>query len=234
LVERDLSASTIKGRLAAVLSLTKLARTIGLIDWTLEARNVKTRAYRDTRGPGVDGFRALLAHLALRDDEKSLRDRAIIRLLFERALRRNDVASLDVAHLDLDAGTVSILGKGNSERETLTLPDPTRRAITEWLAIRGTAPGPLFPNLDRAKKGSGRLTGAGIWALVTASGKATGQTVRPHGLRHAAITTALDMTRGDVRAVQRFSRHAKVDTLLVYDDSRRDLGGAVAKLVAGD
>jgi integrase/recombinase XerC len=39
-------------------------------------------------------------------------------------------------------------------------------------------------------------------------------------------------THGDVRAVQRFSRHAKVDTVLVYDDARRDLGGDVAKLVA--
>jgi integrase/recombinase XerC len=76
------------------------------------------------------------------------------------------------------------------------------------------------------------LTGAGIWAIVTTLGEATGQTVRPHGLRHAAITTALDATRGDVRAVQKFSRHAKVDTVLVYDDARRDIGGDVAKLVA--
>jgi integrase/recombinase XerC len=113
------------------------------------------------------------------------------------------------------------------------LPEPTRRALADWLAIRGEEPGPLFTNVDRARKGDGRLTGAGIWAIVTALGEATGQTVRPHGLRHAAITKALDATSGDVRAVQRFSRHAKVDTVLVYDDARRDLGGEVAKLVAG-
>jgi integrase/recombinase XerC len=233
LVARDLSANTINGRLAAIRSLTKLARTIGLIDWALDARNVKTRAYRDTKGPGVEGFRRLLAHLALRDDAKAKRDRAIVRLLFERALRRGEVASLDLIHLDLAAGTLDVRGKGDTGRETLTLPDSTRRTLSEWVAVRGTAPGPLFTNLDRAKKGSGRLTGAGIWAIVTTLGEATGQTVRPHGLRHAAITTALDATGGNVRAVQRFSRHAKVDTVLVYDDSRLDLGGDVAKLISG-
>jgi len=52
-------------------------------------------------------------------------------------------------------------------------------------------------------------------------------------LRHAAITEALDITRGDVRAVQKFSRHRDLRTLTVYDDNRRDLAGEVAKLVAG-
>jgi hypothetical protein len=36
-----------------------------------------------------------------------------------------------------------------------------------------------------------------------------------------------------VRAVQRFSRHAKVETVLVYGDNRHNKGGDVAKLVAG-
>jgi integrase/recombinase XerC len=232
MVERQLSANTINNRLAALRSLVKLARTLGFIGWTIDVGSVKAKPYRDTAGCGAIGYRRLLDHLDGRTDPKSVRDRAIVRLLFERALRRSEVASLDVAHLDLDAGTINILSKGNTEREPLTLPEPTRRALADWLAIRGTGPGPLFTNLDRARKGDGRITGAGIWGIVTALGEATGQTVRPHGLRHAAITTALDATHGDVRAVQRFSRHAKVDTVLVYDDARRDLGGDVAKLVA--
>ena len=56
--------------------------------------------------------------------------------------------------------------------------------------------------------------------------------VRPHGLRHAAITKILDLTRGDVRAVARFSRHRDIRTLTRYDDNRVDLGGEVARLVA--
>ena len=55
---------------------------------------------------------------------------------------------------------------------------------------------------------------------------------RPHGLRHAAITAALDATNGDVRRVQRFSRHADARTLLIYDDARSDMGGEIAALIA--
>ena len=55
---------------------------------------------------------------------------------------------------------------------------------------------------------------------------------RPHGLRHAAITEALNLTKGDVRRVQRFSRHKDVRVLNRYDDNREDLGGEVARLVS--
>jgi integrase/recombinase XerC len=56
--------------------------------------------------------------------------------------------------------------------------------------------------------------------------------VRPHGLRHAAITEALELTRGDVRAVQQFSRHRDLRTLMIYDDNRQDLAGEVARRLA--
>ncbi len=53
----------------------------------------------------------------------------------------------------------------------------------------------------------------------------------PHGLRHQGISRALDLANGDVRKVKRFSRHAKLETLLRYDDNRRDEAGAIAKLL---
>ena len=62
-------------------------------------------------------------------------------------------------------------------------------------------------------------------------GLAVGLVARPHGLRHAAITAALDATNGNTRAVQKFSRHRKLETLSLYDDSRTDLGGQVAALI---
>lgn len=46
------------------------------------------------------------------------------------------------------------------------------------------------------------------------------------------MTGALDLTGGNVCAVQRFSRHADFRVLMVYDDNRTDLGGQVAALVA--
>jgi integrase/recombinase XerC len=141
------------------------------------------------------------------------------------------VVGLDIEHVRLQEGTIEILGKGRAQRERLTLPRPTRDALREWLQVRGSLDGPLFVNFDRAAKGK-RLTGTSVYRLVRNIGRNLGLTVRPHGLRHAAITAALDLTAGDIRAVQKFSRHRDLKVLTVYDDTRRDLGGEVARRVA--
>lgn len=232
MVTRDLAANTVNARLAAIRSLVKLARTLGLIGWSLDIANVKSKAYRDTTGPGHTGFRLLLTELQ-DGSPKSARDLAIIRLLFDRALRRGEVVRLDLEHVDLDKSRIAVHGKGSTEREWLTLAEPTKAAIAAWIALRGQEPGPLFTSLDRAKKGTGRITGESIRALLARLGERTGQHVRPHGLRHAGITRALDLSGGDVRKVQKFSRHASPTTVLVYDDNREDVGGELTRLVAG-
>jgi integrase/recombinase XerC len=232
LLERGLTPATVNRRLAALRSLVKLARTLGMVPWSLELAGVRSSKYRETHGPGREGFRRLL-ELTKRDPTaKGLRDRVVLRLLWDLALRREEVVSLDVDNVDLYAGTLSILGKGRRERETLTLPPSTVAALRAWLAVRGTGPGPLLVNMDRNTKGE-RLTGAGLYYLVQALGRRVGLTVRPHGIRHAAITEALEATGGNVRAVQRFSRHRDLRTLTLYDDNRTDLAGEVAALVAG-
>lgn len=232
LVEGKLSPATINRRLAALRSLVRLARTLGLVSWTLEVSDLRRQPYRDTRGPSRATFLRLLEKLGERQGPKAIRDLALVRLLHDLALRREEVVSLDVEHLDLDGGTVAVLGKGHADRVKLTLPDPTKQAIVAWLKVRGTEPGPLFPNCDRARKG-GRLTGRSVHRLLRDLGDEIGIVVRPHGLRHAAITEALDATGGDVRAVQKFSRHRDVRVLTIYDDTRQDLAGRVARLVAG-
>jgi integrase/recombinase XerC len=231
-MRRDrLSPATINRRLATLRSLVKHARMLGEVIWTLDVPNVRRETYRDTRGPGRAGFERLVARLEGRSEPRALRDRAAVRMLFDLALRRAEVVSLDLEHVDLEAGTVSVLGKGRGSRERLTLPPPTRAALEDWIAVRGQTPGPLLVNFDRAAKGA-RLTGRSLHRIVVALGRDTGQRVTPHGLRHAAITEALDLTNGNVRAVQRFSRHRDLRVLGVYDDSRADLGGQVAHLVA--
>ncbi len=78
----------------------------------------------------------------------------------------------------------------------------------------------------------GRITPQSLTRLVKRLGREAGLKVTPHGLRHAAITDALDLSNGNLRAVQRFSRHRDPRVLSVYDDNREDLGGQVAALVA--
>src|SRR5207302_1465260 len=91
LLEEGKSPATVNRRLAALRSLVKLARTLGLVAWELDVPGVRSESYRDTRGPGKDGFRKLLAQLERRSDRKGVRDRAILRLLFDLALRRAEV-----------------------------------------------------------------------------------------------------------------------------------------------
>ena len=232
LVGRGLAAATVNRRLAALRSLVKLARTLGLVPWTLEVANMEDEPYRDTRGPGRDGVLCLLKELDRRADAKAARDRALVRLLFDLALRRAEVVRLDLEDLDLERGTLAVLGKGRTGKVLLTVPEPTKATLAAWVRLRGGRPGALFTNFDRGGRGE-RLTGTGLYKVVRGLGLKTGQKVRPHGLRHAAITAALDATGGDVRAVQRFSRHRDLRVLNVYDDARTDLAGDVARLVAG-
>lgn len=232
LMSRGLAPASINRKLAALRSLVKLARTLGLVPWTLEVPSVESRSYRDTRGPGLEGYRRLLSASG-REDAKGLRDRAILHLLFDLALRREEAVRLDLSDLNVETGTVAVLGKKRSQKETLTLPPATKEALVSWLTVRGTEPGPLFVNLDRAGKGA-RLTGRSVHRIVGSLGTKAGLgTVRPHGLRHAAITEALEVTKGDVRSVQKFSRHRDLRVLTVYDDARRDIGGEVARLLGG-
>jgi integrase/recombinase XerC len=234
LQERRLQAATINRRLAALRSLVQLARTLGIVPWALEVQNVRAESYRDTRGPGLSGVRLLLNEVESRRDKKALRDRAALRLLYDLGLRRSEVVALDVDDLDLDAGTVAVLGKGRTQKTKLTLPGPTKEAIRQWLEARGTEMGPLFTNLDRAGKGC-RLTGTSLYRLVRRLGEKVGLRVRPHGLRHTAITEACKLAQAKglgLEEVLDFSRHRDVKVLMVYRDRERDVQGQLATLVA--
>jgi len=226
-----LAPATVNRRLAALRSMVKLARTLGMVAYALEVQNVESMPYRDTRGPGRDGVRRILDELDKRLDAKGKRDRAMVRLLYDLALRRAEVVGLDLADLDPEGGKMAVLGKRRTQKETLSLPDETMDALKSWLAVRGMEPGPLFVNFDRAHKGN-RLTGRSLHRIITDLGLTAGIKARPHGLRHAAITEALDKTNGNVRAVSRFSRHRDLRVLRLYDDNREDLGGEVARVVA--
>ena len=74
-------------------------------------------------------------------------------------------------------------------------------------------------------------SGEGVYYVIDRLGKEIGKRVRPHGLRHAAITEALDVTNGDIRKVRQFSRHKSMDMLIIYDDARKDFGGEIADLL---
>lgn len=231
LQKRGLSAATVNRRLSCLRVVVKLARTFGMVPWTLEIPSLKAMAYRDTRGPGRDGFMALLAQMEKRTDIKGVRDMAILRLLYERALRSCEVRRLDLSDVDFKRSTVNILGKGRTAKELVTLAPSTMAALKQWIAVRGSDPGPLFHGLGGQRGANLRITAMGVYRVVRKLGESVGVRARPHGLRHAAITEALD--RGQtIRAVQRFARHSTLQTLMIYDDNRQDMGGSVSLAIS--
>lgn len=233
MAEAGKAPATINRRLAALRSAVALLRVAGAVSWTLEVKGVKGLKLRDTRGCGVDGVRAILRAI-VGDGEKAFRDRALVHLLFTMGLRRGEAVSLDVEHVDFAGLRLWVRGKARGgEREALTMPTQAADALRAYMNAReNPTSGPVFTSCDRAGKGDGRLAGDGVLRVVRSLGVKAGLgKVRPHGLRHAAITAALDAGR-DVREVLRFSRHRDPRTLFVYDDNRTDAAGKCAATVA--
>jgi integrase/recombinase XerC len=233
MVDQGVAPATVNRRLAALRSIVKLGRQFGMVSWILEVDGVKSRAYRDTRGPGVSGVtRAKDVATSHRDTAKAARDVAILRLLYDMALRRSEICSLDLEHLDAHTSRLSVLRKGKREREWRPMPPQTLRAVQAWVKLRGRHPGPLFVSLTFwPAYGTQRLKPDGLYRALRKIGRQADILLRPHGLRHAGITAGLDKTK-DPRAVQRYAGHASMDTTMIYDDNREDLGGRVALVVA--
>lgn len=235
LIEKGLQSTTINRRLAALRSMSQMAKTLGMIPWTLQVKNRKIEAYRDTKGPGIENFKKILNLTEARGDGKGIRDLAILRLMFDLGLRRGEVVALDFSDLDLERKTIHVLGKGKTQKTELSLPAPTIAALTEWLNERGDFSGPLFLNLDRARKGDGRITGKSIYRLVRGLGEKIGIKTRPHGIRHTAVTEAVKKAQRngmDLEEVLDFSRHKDVGTLMIYRDRERNVQGKLSELVS--
>ncbi len=231
------SPATINRALSALRALLKLARMLGIVPWTLDVPNIPAESYRDTRGPGVAGVKRVLATTNSGENEPmNLRDRAILRLLYDLGLRRAEVASLDVADVDMTRNTVAVLGKRRTSKTLLSLAPATKTALSDWLHARGSEPGPLFVNFDHADKGlTRRLTGTSIYRIVRGRGQVAGVKVAPHGLRHTAITEACKAAQAagmPLEEVMDFSRHRDVKILMIYRDRERNVQGQIAALVA--
>jgi integrase/recombinase XerC len=237
LIERGAAEATINRRLAAVRSLLKFCQRIGFAvsDGHGLVDSERVQAYRDTRGVDVATLRRLLAAPGT-GNLAGLRDTALLRLLCENALRRGEVAALDVEDFEPGERRARVLGKGKgTQKVPISLSATCCAAIAAYLDAAGHQTGALFRNLDhRPGAQGGRLTGAGLYHIIQQHGRALGlPRLTPHQLRHSAITAALDATGGDVRRVQRLSRHARLETLQRYDDNREDLQGEVTGVLSG-
>ncbi|MGB6067935.1 MAG: tyrosine-type recombinase/integrase [Desulfomonilaceae bacterium] len=235
--DRKLQPTTVNRKLAALRSLTDMAYTLGMINWEVRVKNQKVNsASRDTSGPGKTGVQKLQEEVSKRTDPKGLRDKALLHLLYDLALRRSEVVGLDLEDVDLERGTLRVLGKGRLQKETLSLPVRTIKILSEWIRCTGDFQGPLFVNFHHNPSIQGkRLSTTSLYRIIRDLGTQTGQKVRPHGLRHTAISEAVRKVQAvgmDVTKVLQFSRHKDLKTLQVYIDSVEDVQGKIAELVS--
>lgn len=236
LLERGLTEATVNRRLAALRSLLKFCYRLGWsqTDGRSLVESERVTAYRDTRGVTPEIVKQLFV-AADTGDLTGLRDVALLRLLCENALRRAEVCALNVEDFRAPERRLYILGKGKgTQKEPETVSDRTVEALNRYLVAAGHAgrpEAPLLRNVDPRPEYNGqRLTGDGIYHIIRDLGAKVGvPSLTPHKLRHTAITIALDLTNGNVRAVRDLSRHARLETLQRYDDNRQDFQGSVSE-----
>ena len=237
---------TVNRHIATLKSIVRTAHELApdAIPWTLRTKVLPINKNRDTRGPGPKAVAKILARSTERGVRPlDIRNTAILHLLAAAGLRIGEVLGLDLQHVEASSSRVWILGKQRSEREPVTLPRQASEALAKWMSVRPPQPGPLFVSWRGRGRGKGvaptkrRLSQRHFLRIVKriaieALGEKVGRKATNHGLRHTAITLVLDLTDGNVRMAQRFSRHRSLDTLMMYDDNRRDLAGEASRMVA--
>lgn len=217
LYQKGYGAATISRKLSTLRSFFVYAQREGLIE---------TNHARTLRAPKVE---SKLPHLldteaierlleAPGRDHMGLRDRAILETLYSAGLRISELAGIDEADLDLEAGTVKVMGKGSRERLT-PLGHPATTAIREWLSAKGDGDGgsALFLNYLGT-----RLSVRGIQKMLVKHLKAAGLDPKttPHSLRHSYATHMLD-NGADIRMVQELLGHMSITSTQRYTQVSR-------------
>ena len=232
LLDLNLSPNTINTRLAAIKSLVNHARKLSQCGFSLEdVASLKVEVYRDTSGVDSTVYRAMIEAID-RETVGGKRDYAIMRLLWDNALRRSEVTALNIEDFQVDK--LWIIRKGKIQKIAIDLAVKTRSALAQWLSVRGGEQNqPLFIALDNRSYGN-RLSGRSLGYLVErlAKGADVEKRMSPHRVRHSSITAYLDLSDGNVRDARLLSGHAKLETLVIYDDRRKNVQGKVSSKLA--
>lgn len=150
------------------------------------------------------------------DGPRSLRDRALLELLYSTGARISEAVGLDVDDIDTETRSVLLRGKGGKQR-VVPVGRPAVETLDAYL-IRGRpglvsrATPALFLNVR-----GGRLSRQSAWQVLhtAAESAGIGAAVSPHTLRHSFATHLLD-GGADVRVVQELLGHASVTTTQIY------------------
>jgi integrase/recombinase XerD len=220
-----LAGSTIARRTAAARSFFRHQQLLGArLDNPAAGVQLprRTRALPKTLSPGEA---ERLIEAAAGTQPRSLRDGALVELLYGAGLRVSEAVGLDKAGVDLDERLVRVIGKGSKER-VVPIGRPAAEALRRYLS-RGR------PHLDRRHRQElflnargGPLTRAGAFLILRKLAEKAGLDplrVHPHLLRHSFATHLLE-GGADLRSVQEMLGHADLSTTELYthvSDRRR-------------
>ncbi len=162
-------------------------------------------------------MRRLLSVYADRDDERGMRDQALLELLYACGVRVSEAANLAAGGVDFARAQVKVFGKGRKER-IVPLHDAACCALRRYRdearpALECAGPSPYFFLSTRGAKMSADAIRAVFKRALSAAG--LDPSLSPHAVRH---TFATDLLEGgaDLRSVQEMLGHASLSTTQIY------------------
>ncbi|MDH6180736.1 integrase/recombinase XerD [Microbacteriaceae bacterium SG_E_30_P1] len=226
--ERPLSASSTARMLSSVRNLHRFLLDEGMTatDAATDARPPKL-GMRLPKAISIEQMESVL-RATEGDDIRSLRDHALLELLYATGARISEIVSLNVDDL-VDDDVVRLTGKGNKQR-IVPVGSFAREALGAYLVrARPTlsATGRSTPALFLGMRGD-RLSRQNAWLIIRSAAERAdlGVTISPHTFRHSFATHLL-AGGADVRVVQELLGHSSVATTQIYTlvtaDTLRDM-----------
>lgn len=226
--EREYASSTVARKVAATKSFFRYLTNNGLLEENPSATldSPKVRKYLPT-SISVEEVERLLKAPLKGSGCRSVRDAALLELLYATGMRVSEVVALDVDHVDTENGCVHCFSSGNEHRERV-IPMYPRAVDALQSYIEEGRPRLLQNETEDAlllNHRGHRLTRQGLWLIIKKYVRQAGldDSVTPHTLRHSFATHLLN-GGADVRRVQGLLGHANVSTTQVYTkDNLREI-----------
>ncbi|MED5269847.1 MAG: tyrosine recombinase XerC, partial [Pseudomonadota bacterium] len=209
-----LGAKSIQRRLSAIRSFMNYLLREGMIK-NNPAEGVKTPK-APKKLPGVLDIQQISQLLDIQEtDPLSLRDKAIMELIYSSGLRLSEIVRLNPIDLNLSDKSLTVIGKGDKTR-MLPIGNEAIKSLRSWLSCRNELANPEEEALFVGSRGN-RLSRRSIQSRIKHWARKNGiqQDVYPHLLRHSFATHMLEAS-GDLRAVQELLGHKDISTTQVY------------------
>lgn len=154
---------------------------------------------------------------ALDSSFKNTRLKVIVALLLFQGLRQVEICRLDVKDVDLVNNRIYVVGKGKLDGEPIHLHNTTKKMLTQYLRQSQVKHGALFTHLNRQSSGQ-RLSTRGLRMIFQDLLKELKIERTTHGTRHFYTTELIKHFKSDLTTVAKFTRHANIEMLQVYND----------------